>query len=670
MKLLLVLLVSLPCLAQPVDRWKEAQTPADLIRITEDWLRGEDLATLYVHSDYDGSNGSSTGAASRPYTTIAAVDAVMANNDTIVIGGTFRESWTIEHSGVTVRAWTSTEITSAAGASTTAWTVRGDQIASGWSAHGTFTNTYVASTNAPGSKPRGVVIDWDTRVFSDGRHNAYLEEAASAAACDAAPGTWFWNTTELLVNPPAGVTLSEHEVAWCSTGSGIIPEGDNGTISGGTVAIWVDTDPGNGYGIKGSAVSGWTISDIDAIDCGYHHLGCAVGKCQDNWVIDCTATSGNYTCDSYYIMYSSSGDLDNSGFIRCVANLSPLLKYTAAEETEAYTDYIKGPSSVAPDQTAFGSHTGGAEVIANGGILVDSCTVNLLSVASTSYKRQGFSNGQVGSEPADKDDATTYAIRFVDCDMEYDWISLGQGTSSTDFTSSMAFVRCYLNGNTCVDSSISVAATPNTIYVHRVWALFESCVIVGTAPSTLNNGGIIRVRGTTNDRDPLRIKNCSVYAGGSTFAFIVRMNDTVDTVSVHTLWHSANSLVLFANNSTTAGTSYQFTKNWYTSNITTFGRGAAYDTLAEWQAVVDAGGSYSVDFSGEFGSLVTLIPANGSDVAKAKDKTANTEAPSGVNLVPYQGNVGAWQLYGGSLARIGSTTEGSATTALIIGLGL
>jgi hypothetical protein len=631
---LLSLVAALPCAAQ---RWIWDDRAFDAV------VRGESVTTVYAHSDYDGSNGAADGSLAKPFTTLAACEAVAGAGDTRVWGGTFRESVTIADDNPVIRAWTFDEIQSVPGASERYWTIRGDQIATGWSADGTYTNTLVASTNAPVSKPRGVVIDWDSREWADGRHNAHLEEAASAALCDATAGTWFWATDRLIVNPPAGVVLNDHVVGWCQTGSGLIVEGDGGTAEFGNLYLWTDTDAGNGYGFKGSAVDDWTVTGLVAIDCGYHHIGYAVGKCDNNWMVGCTAIGGNYTCDSYFIVYSSSGDLDNSGGIGCAARLSPLLKYTAVEGSEAYTDYIKGPSAVAPDQTAFGSHTGSSQVIANGGVLWQDCTVSLLCVTNVAYKRQAFSNGQDGTEPADKDDAATYSIRFVDCSLPCDWMSLGQGTSSSVFTSSMAFQRCYIDGRTCVDSSIGAGATPNVIYANRVWVLLESCTLVGETPA---GNGLVRIRGTSTDLDILRIKNCSFYAFGSTGSFIHRMDGSNETIAVHSVFASENAITLFGSNTTVTATSYQFSKCWYGDTISAFGRGAAYDTQAEWTAAVDPNGRYGVDFDGEFSDTVTLRPSLAGTLIRTLDLTANPLAPAGINGGAYRGVAGAWQLAG------------------------
>lgn len=638
MKWLLSLLIATQAWAQPIKWiWDDGAFEA--------LVRGEPMA-IYGHSEYDGSNGAGNGTLTRPYTTLADLDADVVNGSEIVIGGTFRETWTLTEDDLVIRAWTEDELESVPGATTRYWTIRGDRIATGWAADGTYTNTFVPSTGGPVAEPRGVVIDWDTRVWADGRHAAHLEKAASAAACNSTAGTWFWNTNELLVNPPAGVTLSEHVVAWCATGSGLIVEGDDGTVDDGYLYLWPDTDSGNGYGFKGSAVTGWTATNLTAIDCGYHHIGYAVGKCADNWMVNCTAISGNYTCDSYYIVYSSSGDLARSGGINCTAKLSPFLKYTAVEGSEAYTDYIKGPSAVAPDQTAFGSHTGGTEVIANGGVLWKDCTVELLCVANVAYKRQAFANGQDGTEPSDKNDPATYSIRFVDCTLPCDWIQLGQGTSSTVFTSSMAFQRCYIDGRTCVDSSIGAGSTPNVVYANRVWVLFESCAFVGETPA---GNGLIRIRGTSTDLDILRHRNCSFYAYGATGSFIHRMDGTNETIGVHSVFASENNITLFGSNTTANSTTYQFSKCVYGDTITAFGRGSAYDTKAEWIAAVDPNGRYDVDFTGQFVNTVQLEPVHASQLATLQDITANSLRPEGINRIQYLGNAGAWQLPGPSI---------------------
>lgn len=643
MKWLLPLLIAAPCLAQPIERWMDATTPDELIRITEDWLRGPDMPTIYAHAQYDGTNGAADGTITAPYTDLATAEAAMSAGDTLVMGGTFRETVTFDLDTLAIRGWTADEVANVPGATATRWVVRGDRIATGWAADGTYTNTFVPSTGGPASKPRGVVIDWDTRVWADGRHNAHLDEAANASACNSTAGTWYWNTDELLVNPPAGVTLSEHVVAWCGTGSGIILEGDNGTLTGGEVYLCVDTDSGNGYGVKGSAVEGWTITDVHARDCGYHHIGYAVGKCDTNWMVDCTAIGGNYTCDSYFICYSSSGDLANSGGINCVAKLSPLLKYTAVEGSEAFTDYIRGPSAAAPDQTAFGSHTGGSEVIANGGVLWKNCRVEKLSVNNTGYRCQVFSNGQDGTEPADKDDPATYSIRFVDCDLQGDWITIGQGTSSSNFTGSVAFDRCSIDLSTTLTSSVNSLGTPNSVYCNRFWVLLRSSTLVGETGSG-TTAGLIRIRGTTNDKDVIRFSNSSIRAAGSTYCILNRMDGNTEGRSVQSVFSSASNILLYGGNTTASAGTYNHTKDWYGSTITAFGRGAAYDTQAEWASAVDANGVYAEDFTGQFADLATLEPGRGSRLATVRDITANSGQPIGVNGYGYVGNAGAWQL--------------------------
>ncbi len=637
MKWLLSLLIAAQAWAQPI-KWIYSDRAFDAL------IQGEQMATIYAHSEYDGSNGAADGTITKPYTTLAAVDAAMGANDTIILGGTYRETWTIEEDGVDIREWTADELASVPGASERYWTIRGDRIASGWAADGTYTNTFVPSTNAPVAKPAGVVIDWDTRVWADGRHAAHLEEAASAALCDATAGTWFWATDHLIVNPPAGVTLSEHVVAWCATGSGLIVEGDDGTAQYGYLYLWIDPAAGNGYGFKGSAVTGWTVTGLEATDCGYHHLGFAVGKCANNWMIGCTATSGNYTCDSYFIVYSSSGDLATSGGRGCVARMSPLLKYTAVEATEAYTDYIKGPSASAPSQTAFGSHTGNSQVIANGGVLWDACSSLMLGVTNAAYRYQAFSNGEEGTEPADKDDAATYSVRFVDCDFAFDWISLGQGTSASAFSGSFAFVRCFLDGRTCIDSLTGVSSTENCIYINRMWVKMESCVLVGETPGADSSAGLIRLRGTSGDKDILRLDNCSFYAHGSTDCFFVRMDGQNETIAKQCVFASATDTKLYDSNTTVSATSYQFSKCWYGDTLTAFGRGASYDSQAEWISAVDANGVYGEDFTAQFVNTLRLEPIHTSRLATIYDPAGNTLAPVGINAITYQGNAGAWQM--------------------------
>lgn len=647
MRWLLPAVIAFPAWAQPawvVDRIEDARTPEELIAVVNDWQRGEQVATIYAHSQYDGSNGTADGTATKPYTTIAAVDAAMGNDDTIILGGTFREAWTLNHTGVTVRKFTDDEWADVPGATTGAYIIRGDVISTDWSAHGTYTNTYVASTNAASAEPASVVINWDDNAWSDGRHPGHLQEAASAAACNTTAGTWFWNTTELLVNPPSGVTLNNETVAWCRTGQGIELSGDDCTIQDGLFYLWCDSAASSGYSIRGAAVSGCSIVRCQAWDTGYHGFGFAVGKCADNAITDCTVTSGNHTCDSYFVFFSSSGSLSGCVGSGNLANMSPLLKYGATEGGESYSDYITSDAGAAPDQVAFTQHTGSSQTIAAGGVKWQNCAARKLSADSTSYKVTAAANGQDGVEPSDKWDSSTYPVQWIDCDLEGDWLNLGQGPSTSDFSAAHAFVRTKINCASTVNSSVNGSATPNCIYNNRIWLLMESCTLYGET-SNATSAGLIRIRGTTNDNDNLYLSSTSMYATGSTIAFINRVAATNHVAARHSVFASDNaSVVLFWGNTTADAADYTFSKCWYDTNIVTFGRGAAYDTQAEWEAAVDAGGTYGVDFSGQLLDTVTMEPVRTSALALTRDINGNADTPVGINRKPYVGNAGAWQM--------------------------
>lgn len=632
-----------------VDALSHADGPTEVLRVIENYQAGvTDLATIYANSYYNG--GSNDGSLAHPYTTIAAFSGSVAANDTVVLGGIFRESWTLANAGVTVRAYTGAEWDASIAvrpSSGIGWYMRGDVVSSTWTAHGTYTNTYVAAVNAADAKPAGVVIDWDlaANIWSDGRHAAHLEEAASAALCDATAGTWFWNTTELLVHPPTGLDLNAHTVAWCRTGKGLTVSADGVTINDGTFYLWFDTASGQGYSILGAGVSDLTVNRANIIASGYHGIGAAVGKCTNNWFNDCTVTGGNYACDSYFIMFSASGqgNVETSGFRNCTARLSPLLKYGAVEATEAFTDYIVGPSAATPNQIAYSAHSGTG--IAAGGVSMHNCTAVILGVTSASYSNIGWAGGTNGVEPTDKWDPATYPIAFYDSHLQCDRVSIGEGASASVFQAAVAFVRTYIDGATCQASWVGAGSTPNVVYCNRSWVLFESCVLTGVGGSSSGEGGLIRLRGTSSDFDCLYVSNSSISNDGDSYGIFHRVDANPILNARHSVFRLGGSDTHLCSGNTTDTNKYAVSKCWYDVDIgdTTFGAGTSYNTQTEWTTSIDANGTYDVDWTNTFAHEDTMEPKIGSTLFNTYDTTANAAAPMGINLIPYKGNAGAWQ---------------------------
>lgn len=650
MRWLLGLVITATATAQPdlTDALLGARTPAEVVRIVQTWEQGgPEVATIYAHSQYDGSNGAENGSATRPYNSIADFSAAVAASDTIVLGGSFREGWILLDANVTIRKFTDSEWAAVPGATTGDWIMRGDVVATTWAAHGTFTNTFVASTNAATSKPASVVIDWDTRVFTDGRHNAHLEEAATALLCDSTAGTWFWNSgdSKLLVNPPTGVDLNTVTVAWCRLGHGLEVDADGVTVNDGTFYLWCDGTAGSGYSIIGSGVSNLTLNRCTAIDTGYHGMGVAVAECVDNIFNDCLVRSGTYADDSYFVFFANSTTTSGCQWNRCTAELSPLLKYTAVQATEAITDYIRGPAADAPNQTGFTCHTGTGSIAA-GGVVGRNCVVRMLSVKNAAYKRLGAINGEEGAEPATKTDPSTYPVQYYDCDFECDHIFVGQGASAAVFTAAIAYSRCFFDIRSHGSLIDAADATPNSFYCNRAWTLLESCVVYSDAEAgtTATKGGTFRVRGGSTNQDCLYLSNTSVYEFGAGYAIFNRVDANPIVTAAHSVFRLGTGTRLVTGN-TTDTNKYIFGYCWYDVDIgdTTFGSGTGNNAQSEWSVNIDANGRYDEDFTGQFVDDVTLQPAGGSNLKSIKDAGGNAVRPRGINLQNYAGNAGAWQ---------------------------
>lgn len=351
---------------------------------------------------------------------------------------------------------------------------------------------------------------------------------------------------------------------------------------------------------------------------GFYHLAGATGaQCVDNVYEDCTFLTVARGTDSSIVQYSGSGVLTGGVFRDCTVHLSDLRRYDGTPLNRFGSgNPIKG----------LAGHAGSSGSIGAGGLMFENITmIDYADCHADGGTQALVASGGNGSGPGDRDNVADYQWIIRDSVLQASMLGQCQADGF------VAFQRCQINIDGTSSGGIGQA---NFAVARGGAALFESCTFVGAMAGGTNN---VMIRGGGD----VTLSNCSLYCAGLTdgFYFGAATDSLKSTHCIFAREH-AGALAKGASMNLPA-----MANNWYDRNINDnqFAVPGTFNTQAEWESIVDAGGNYDVDFSTQFLDLMTLEPAPESDVWTMLDPKANPDAPMGINGEPYRGNAGAWQ---------------------------
>ncbi|MBO0847622.1 MAG: right-handed parallel beta-helix repeat-containing protein, partial [Nocardioides sp.] len=193
--------------------------------------------TYFVNNGATCSDGNAGTSSSAPLCTITAAAKKAVSGDTVqVAAGSYSEQVTAVASGVTYQGSAQAEVVGSAAVADTAWTQIGT---SSW----------------------GVQPGWPSSPAQVSSGGTALTRAASAAAVDTTPNSWFWDSSKapatLLVNA-GGTAPSAVTVSWTY---GFLVRGLSGvTIDGFAVTGHTGAGINLDTGTSGSTVTNTTVS--------------------------------------------------------------------------------------------------------------------------------------------------------------------------------------------------------------------------------------------------------------------------------------------------------------------------------------------------------------------------------------------------------------------------
>lgn len=621
--------------ADTVDALREARTPAEVVRIVNDWIGGPDVATWYIKSGESGGGTSSSDYAG----SWADISSSVGPDDTVYVHGdsVLEETIEIADAGVTF----------AAEPGTGRWTQTGRRPvdAGDWAVHTAATpsagNIYKVVT---GATAVGFVYDYRLGV-AEGVPSLYIGHLPKTAETtlanfvtdvqNNARVSWFYNTANqtIYVYLPGGddPRSSGKVGAWLADAGGTAfrVSANNVRVSSGKIDCWIVTTTANTYwGFQLNGVTGCTVEDMVGDSLFYHSFGATGGVCVNNVFRNIRGLTIQRGTDSHLVQYCNSGTLSGCSFSDCEIHLSGLRDYNGDPLAVLSSNPIKG----------LAGHTGVSGAIGASGLVYD--RVEFIDYADEhalgGTQMLVFSGGN-GSGPSDRYDAATYQIRMRDC---FGFASI-IGQCQDDGHLAMERCKLFADGTTSggISQSLMNVAAGGSL-------LLEATTMVGELTAT-SNDVVLRVS------DKTTFSNSSVMAAGATNGVIFG-GAAADVVAVQSLFAREIAGALCKGGTMPLPV---FTGCWYDVLIsdTAFGTAASYNTQAEWTSLVDATGVYDVDLSAEFVDLPTLEPRAGSALRTTRSRI-NTRRPTGVNGKPYAGNPGAWQYgAGGNRTRTRST---------------
>lgn|GEM_PF-2808333 len=606
---------------------QDVTSAGELVELVRKWESVPDLpVTWYIKAGEFGDGTSTSDYAG----SLADIAASVRPGDTVsYVGGLdYREfyTWTVDHVRFVVEA----------GTGEPAHTGRQLISPADWEFHTTISGRSIYKKSVD-SAPVGFVygygfgdvidVNGDTQSLPIGHlpeaPETTLAEFVAAIAGSDRP-SWYFNggNSTLFVYLPnnddprsSGVTTewlrNPRGAAFRINADGVVFDGfrfDCGLAPAVTDTYWLQQCKGT---------TGVTFRNCRFSDGFYHLAGATGGVCVDNVYENCTFLTVARGTDSSIVQYSNSGALTGGVFRDCTVHLSDLRRYDGAPLNRyGSNNPIKG----------LAGHAGASGSIGASGLVFDHITMIDYADCHGSGGTQAMTaSGGHGSGPNDRDDVAEYQWIIRDSVLQASLL----GQCQTD--GYVAFQRCCLILDGTVSGGIGQA---NFAVARGGAAMYESCTFVG-AMTEGTNSVMIRSGGDVT------LSNSTLYCAGSTDGLYFGAA-TGSLKSTHCAFVRENPGYLTKGGSMNLPT---MSNNWYDRSINDnqFAVPGAFNSQAEWEAFVDVGARYDVDFSAQFTNMATLEPGRTSELWTRLDPLANPDAPTGINGQPYRGNAGAWQ---------------------------
>lgn len=582
------------------------------------WFMCDVRATdYYVHAKMGADSNS--GSASAPFRSLGKLETVMQSGDRAFLSGTFHEPLVLENlSDIVVAQWEGQGQA----------VLRGDHLITGaWEVQSGVWSTAIPA----GTIPSAVVVDWDTSVDEYGRHFGFLYPAPSLEILQETPNSfWFDDAADALRVNLAGDAPAMHQIAYCRKdfdGLTIMgaPTGvSNVVVDGIHSYLWMDSDPGSGYGFKMVDCRDSVLRNHVAIDNGYHGTGWV-----NYWVANTNNHESNgvvWGCnnDSCYVFYTNVGEVSGARWSDCVAH-----KYTIlGRDGQPLTDL---------GCVGFACHTSNTGPLVKD-LLIERCTV----VEYADGNLAAAYSSKETSYPSDPLDWRTYPVRVVES-------SVVGGKASYIFPSGIAFVRCRLDySNSGAFSGTGEAVFSDNAMPGAGAVLLDACEVTadldGPGPRAFFGirGSVLWTFLNTSFLDtgentwPHRLfmwyaPQAGVMARGSIFAFRNRAgtrwfgyNDN------NAAWLPLHDFAdcVYVNVSDTA---YSSVSN------------GSFNHQSEWQALVDPDGLYLSELPFEDESGSTGLGLDAGDPLRTTRKHLPQATRRGINGAAYAGSYGAYQ---------------------------
>lgn len=589
----------------------------------------------------------------------------------IVVSGVVRPNWNAPDFGYAlfncvttgvpsdIRQWVPSDGVTPSG-KYTQWGLRGDAVCVPTVAW-TQTSNYWQTTLPSGltdAKVNGVLIYPDCGGGADGSMACALEKAASLAAVDSTPNSWFVDASRVLrirFTDAAGntvITGSAQQIDGNGTDVGITlsPNGSTGGSSANALLCFQNVDRAmrirqfvaknagrslNGcYLISTEAGNNVSVEPLAVDGGGHHFIGfTGVGACRNNTLSGMVggryfgATNSGFNCLSVY-----GNDVSNCRIADCTINYGPMLKPDGRPVTE-----------VAAQASGFlgcdGSVSGGIK-----DIQIDRCqftpATNVPPVGSP-VQNGGWSVVNTADISGNPGNPADYPVRFYDCIFGPTITSAMSHAGGATAVSNLAVSRSLMlatgggQGNSS-GSGVCLRHTYSTAWSGGIPAnmprnlLLDRTLII-TKSGDSRPGFNVNVVSIGNDAGgasmgatALRLRNCVwIDLSGSPrshtkwlFGLLnATTNSVIDVqdcvfINAYTNVNSAQgSRRLLRNDNNIVNTANMtFARNTYVG-FTHFSNNTSFDSQAEWSASIDTAGTYANHFSLTDESIMGRIEA-------------------------------------------------------------
>lgn len=599
-------------------------------------------ATWYVHAQ-NGSD-SNAGTMAAPFATLDKLQDVMVSGDEALLAGTFRES--ITFTGLTGCSWRQWQ-------GQAKYVVRGDTVVTGWTSLGG--GVYQKDIGAVNVK--SVVVNWDTSVNANGLHYGHLSAGTFGSL---SAGQWGYSSPNLQVRLTGDVNPATKTVAWCVGGvNGFhLATVTNCVVDDFRAALWVDSNPGLGYGFLCSG-NGNTLR-IDRIDdCGYHHAGFVGGSCSYNTFEPSRmgegVCAGTNTGGIHLVFYTNQNSQTGCVGRDLTLVCSPFLKEDGATGTHSGT--IGGVYS----------HTDGARVF-------DGVTWERIRVTypyTVGIYSQGIDAAHTTRPAAaDEEDWNNYGVKAIECRID------GAGAPGLNLNGSMADVRCSYRFSGSATKSQTTGVFYSSASGVAKTRLLDACEVVcnlGDSGATAANV----FRPWTNDRWVLL--NCSFVEHGSGTNERRIFYPVASSASI-----KAKQCIFAYANSTATFRRFMYTDSWDNSAVsngveslaprvfedcayirivdTVWSTRADYNTQAEWiSAAMDTGGQASTTSPFEEPTFSARLKRSHA-LWTYRDTGTSGHTSVGINRKLWTGTLGCYQLNASATATWSALTASPPPT--------